>query len=651
MKEIKEFKYRPEVDGLRAIAVLAVVMFHAGLGIPGGYVGVDVFFVISGYLITTLVVRDLVNGRFTMLDFWHRRIKRIFPALTVMVLSVLIAGWVCFLPFDYFKLANSTVYQALMIANVYFWKHVGYFSGSAEEMPLLHTWSLAVEEQFYVLMPLFLLACYKLSKGISRKVLVAALSVLLLVSLIFSVYAVNDSPSAAFYLLPSRAWEMLLGSLVALLPCLRIGAKFRELVSWVGILMILGACLFFQKTTTFPGMAALLPCLGTAFFLKGTQVQSGHESICSAAKLLSCRAVVFIGLISYSLYLWHWPVFAFAQNLAAGHLGPVARLGLVALSFVLAVFSWKFVEVPFRRGFSIRSRKVAFCGAAIWSCVIIALAFAIRQNDGFKGRWSVEVMKAVDARNDHGYVYESQLGEVSAGDVVLFGAKEATGPPWGLVWGDSFAMAAMPAFEEYATEHGLKGVQITRSATAPLIDYYMDNEYGLAERAVPFNQAVLEYVRASKVENVFLVACWSSYLSAQYGANMNPKESLMQTVELIVAAGSKPWIVLRPPKQSIDVPAVLARSRINAQSYEHLLAEPDSYTGLFKDDDGFITLLEEAGAGVINPRPYFLSNCQNYYVVEKDGDVLYRDRGHLTSVGARRMLLPAINGALESGAN
>ena len=133
MKEIKEFKYRPEVDGLRAIAVLAVVMFHAGLGIPGGYVGVDVFFVISGYLITTLVVRDLVNGRFTMLDFWHRRIKRIFPALTVMVLSVLIAGWVCFFPFDYFKLANSTVYQALMIANVYFWKNVGYFSGSAEK--------------------------------------------------------------------------------------------------------------------------------------------------------------------------------------------------------------------------------------------------------------------------------------------------------------------------------------------------------------------------------------------------------------------------------------------------------------------------------------------------------------------------------------
>ena len=651
MKEIEEFKYRPEIDGLRAFAVLAVVLFHAGLGVPGGYVGVDVFFVISGYLITTLVVRDLINGKFTMMDFWHRRIKRIFPALTVMVLSVLIAGWVCFLPSDYFKLASSAVYQSLMIANVYFWKNVGYFSGPADEMPLLHTWSLAVEEQFYVLMPLFLLTYWKLSKGISRRLLIAALSLLLLVSLLCSVYAVNQSPTAAFYLLPSRAWEMLLGSLVALLPGLRIGIKLRELVSWGGILMILGAYLFFQKTTTFPGVAALLPCLGTAFFIKSTQTQSDNEPICSVAKFLSCKPLVFIGLVSYSLYLWHWPVFAFAQNLVAGHLGLVDRLGLVALSFVLAVVSWKFVEVPFRKGCLVRSRKVVFCGAAIWSSVIVALAFSIRQNDGFRGRWSVDVLMAADAKRDHGYLYESQLGDVTNGDVVIFGAREAAGRPWGLVWGDSFAMAAMPAFDEYAREHGLKGVQITRSSTAPLVDYFMDNEFGLAEKAIPFNQAILEYVRASKVENVFLVACWSSYLSVQHGANMNPKESLMQTVGLIVAAGSKPWIVLRPPKQPIDVPAVVARSRINTQSYEHLLAEPDSYTGLFEDDDGLIVSLQEAGAGVINPRPYFLSKCQNYYVVEKDGDVLYRDRGHLTSVGARRMLLPAIDRALESVTN
>ena len=641
MKEILDFKYRPEIDGLRAIAVLAVVLFHAELGVSGGYVGVDVFFVISGYLITTLITRELIQSRFSMLDFWYRRIKRIFPAAVVLVLAVLVSGWFLLLPDDYVKLADSAIYQSLMAANMYFWQHVGYFSGPAEEMPLLHTWSLAVEEQYYVIMPIVLMLCFRMIGKFNRSKLIFVILIMMIVSFALSVFAVKNMPVAAFYLLPTRAWEMLLGSLVAMLPALKAKRKVKEALSWLGLLSILGSCFFYTEMLPFPGIAALLPCVGSALFIIATLERHGESGGSSVAKLLSNRAIVFVGLISYSLYLWHWPVFAFTAYLTTSPLGIMARVGLVLLSLVFGVLSWRFVETPFRKGFIIGSRKKAFTGAVVCTLIILWVGFGISKHNGLRGRWSNFVLQAADAKHDYGYVHELDSKDVTAERVFNFGVKQSKAEALILVWGDSFAMAAMPAFESHSMENNCRGIQITHSATAPILGSYLKEKMGLAERSLSFNEAVLEYISTQEIDHVVLIAKWDSY----YGERMegrDSKEGLLHTVMKINETGAKPWIMLRPPKQPIDVPRVLARSRMQGWKYEHLLATPTKYTGLFDEDSAYIDKLEAMGAGIINPRPSFLSEDRQHYVVEKDGVILYRDRGHLTKAGALLMIKPLL---------
>lgn len=231
---IQDFRYRPEIDGLRAIAVVAVVFYHAGLGFTGGFVGVDVFFVISGFLITSLILKDLAAGTFTLAGFWERRIRRIVPALTCLVLATLMAGWIVMLPADYAELGRSAFFQGLFAANVYFWRSSGYFDGAVEEKPLLHTWSLAVEEQFYFVFPLMMVGLVALPMFRRRGNLLSLFALCILLSLGVSIWGVSNRPVATFYLLPTRAWELLLGGFIALLPALRTGASANAGASGAG---------------------------------------------------------------------------------------------------------------------------------------------------------------------------------------------------------------------------------------------------------------------------------------------------------------------------------------------------------------------------------------------------------------------------------
>lgn len=307
---IQNFRYRPEIDGLRAIAVVVVVLYHAGLGTTGGFVGVDVFFVISGFLITSLILKDLEAGTFTLAGFWERRIRRIMPALSCLILATLMAGWIVLLPSDYVALGRSAFFQGLFAANIYFWRNTGYFDGVAEEEPLLHTWSLAVEEQFYLIFPLLMVGLFALPRFRRRGALLSFFGLCIVLSLGVSVWGVVNRPVATFYLLPTRAWELLLGASVAVLPGpaviagpgfagrLRLANGFREVLSVAALMGILVPCWLYTSATPFPGLAAAPPCMAAGLFIWVTGRRHPESRLPLAARFLSARPVVFVGLIS-----------------------------------------------------------------------------------------------------------------------------------------------------------------------------------------------------------------------------------------------------------------------------------------------------------------------------------------------------------------
>jgi len=361
------FRYRPEIDGLRAVAVLAVLFCHAGFGFSGGYVGVDVFFVISGYLITALLLRDLENSRFSMIDFWERRVRRIFPALSVVVLATILAGGVFLFSIDYQRLGQSLVTLTAIASNFYFWFNGGYFNGRDQEKAFLHTWSLSVEEQFYLFFPIGLFLLYRFLPHRRREMnLFLVLSLVTLAGLILAALIIRGGMLvAAYFLLPTRAWEMLLGSLLAALPAgyFPTHRLIREGASWLGLGMIAAAAIFYTSETKFPGFAALPPCLGTALLIWGNASTATSGTVCG--KILATRPFVAVGLISYSLYLWHWPLYAYARYLSWDGLG--VKIILFGLSFVLAALSWKYVESPVRTKRIFGSRRSLFSFFALTS--------------------------------------------------------------------------------------------------------------------------------------------------------------------------------------------------------------------------------------------------------------------------------------------
>ena len=352
----KTTEYRPFIDGLRAVAVLAVLFFHADLGCGGGYVGVDVFFVISGYLITGLILKDMRRGEFRIVSFWERRVRRILPAVAFIVLSSLVAGWFLLLPQGFKELGESATAQTMLVSNIYFWikSWIGadYFAPPAEVKPLLHTWSLSVEEQFYLLFPFLLIALGRMSRN-SR---VPAILLLAGVSFGASVGCSYWCPTANFYLLPTRAWELLIGAFLAAVSAQRLPSVWlTESLCSVGLLAVLCAVFFYGRSTRFPGLAALLPCGGTALI-----IWANGEKLTRVGRVLASRPLVFIGLISYSLYLWHWPMLVFARYWSAGPLPRTQRLLLLLASVMFAFLSWRFVETPFRKRRILKSRVQIF---------------------------------------------------------------------------------------------------------------------------------------------------------------------------------------------------------------------------------------------------------------------------------------------------
>ena len=609
--------YRADVDGMRAVAVLAVLVFHAGLGLPGGFVGVDVFFVISGFLITSIVTRDVEAGTFSYLGFWERRARRLVPAMFVVVVATVVLGYVILLPHDFKELGQSVCAQAAAAANFYFYRESGYFAGPSEIKPLLHTWSLAVEVQFYFLMPGLLVLSHRLWPRRIPIVLVTSL----LTSLAWCVYSSSVYPDAAFYLLPTRAWEMMLGGVVALPGDFRwLKRGMAEIVSLAGLVTVIGSIVFYKEGTPFPGRYALLPCLGTAAMIARNSV---HSTVSS--KLLSWRPVVFVGLISYSLYLWHWPLFAFANYMTPGELPLWLAISLIAASLVMGVLSWKHVETPFRNK-SLLSTRTRVLGAATAALVVLGgIGAVLHVANGVRSRFSDGVLQLADARQDknrqRALHHDLQGSALEKPPKLLAGPKGAE--PQLIIVGDSHGDAIVPGIVDLCKRQNVPMVAFTKSDTLPLC--FTNSPRDNSEKK--FYETAMAYIQKSPAKDVMLIARWS-----EYGERLD-KSNFLATVEGLKAFGKNVWVLRQVPEPSADVPRFLALSETWGMDETKIRCSKEDYEiGQRKVD----LILNAAG----NDRVQIVDVSARFFessplaVAQVDGHPLYFDTNHLSTKGA-----------------
>lgn len=448
--------YRFEIDGLRAVSIAFVILYHAGFEwVSGGYIGVDIFFVISGYLISSILSADLQSGQYSMLAFYERRARRILPALFLMLAISLLLAYAMLNPADLRDFAKSLLGSVLFLANITAYMQSGYFDAASDIKPLMHLWSLAIEEQYYVLFPLLLAFLW-------RKGSLALFGVIVLLcgmSMWTAEMKLNKDPSIAFFYLHSRAWELGVGALLALIVQFhgdRLSAISSTLRQWLavsGLCLIFYAVLMFDKSTRFPGLSALLPTLGAGLVL----VFATQETW--VGRVLSVRPVVSLGLMSYSAYLWHQPIFAFARYRSPNHLETPALLGLIVLTLTVAYLSWRYVEAPFRNKGQISRRTIAwlsFGGIALFS----AVALIVNAKDGFPERYPKELASAFDPYK----VKEGKFCDfrkLSAWDDLDFctlGDPHATTTV--VLYGDSHASSLIGELDEELKHRGVKGLRV-----------------------------------------------------------------------------------------------------------------------------------------------------------------------------------------------
>ncbi|EJN08096.1 acyltransferase family protein [Herbaspirillum sp. YR522] len=618
--------YRPDIDGLRAVAILPVVLFHIGFpGFFGGFVGVDVFFVISGYLITGIIVRELRQGTFSIADFYRRRVLRIFPALFVMLLVVSVLAALVMLPAELLRYGKSVAATTLFSSNILFYSESGYFAPDSHTKALLHTWSLAVEEQFYLFWPLILMAL-----STSRQTAIRWGAVIItVVSLGWSVWLLKHDATATFYLIPTRAWELMAGALVAIFPGLPANRRWlREVLAALGLLMILVAIKFYNDSVPFPGAAALLPCVGAAAIILAG---SGGNSL--VGRLLSWQPAVFIGKISFSLYLWHWPVIVFTQiGLLREQTWTVKVIELLA-SFVLGTLSWRYVERPFRHvSAAVPNRQVlGRAGVAIALGLVVGLLYVVPQ--GWPQRFNEQQLAAARYETyDGDHEYRGGTCFV-VGDNQKFDAAQClqtrSGSPNLLFIGDSHAAHLWPGLQAEAGAAGINVLQATHTGCRPAIADLAQPK-GACQKFV--SQIVTEWLPAHPVDVVVLAGRWT-------------RADLPGLPKVIAAARqhAKRVVVVGPIQQYVSA---LPRFLVRASSNQQQAAAQGLASGPFALDPQLREVAVGAGA------QYFsligaLCAQRSCKVTVDNGVPLQFDYGHLTVEGSRYvvgLMMPVLDG-------
>jgi peptidoglycan/LPS O-acetylase OafA/YrhL len=629
--------YLPAIDGLRAIAVVLVLLFHAKLPlVRGGFIGVDVFFVISGYLITGLILQRHAEGRFLLLDFYERRIRRIFPALFLVLFATMAFGAAIMGPPDLIRLGSSILSAALFVANFYFWKErLNYLQDNPDFEPLLHTWSLAIEEQFYLLFPIFLLALLRLYPRPGRVLFGVGLA-----SLALSVMLSTRHPQAAFYFSVSRVWELLLGSWIAATQVRDfVPRRFIPALQLIGAAMIGVAAVSYDRLTPFPGFPALLPCFGTALLIAWSHLQS------RIVVGLSNPALVWVGLISFPLYLWHLPLLVLARLYLLREPAPheIALLYLTAV--LLAAATWRFIEKPIRaRKGSLPARHV-FVPAIAVTFLAITVGTGLRVSQEFAVP-SAEVARMLAAAKDFApsraacHNWDRKRPDQFA-DCVM-GDKSQPEFDFAL-WGDSHAGALAEAVDAVGRDLLLKGVQLTSDDCLPVlgVDVVLD---GAVTDCAARNEAAFVLLSQRHVRQVILAGAWFQYLGdynkvlrslggadASLHSAAALSRQLNQTIRRLQGAGIEVVIVGPVPYIGWNVPSVLAGSTSRGMA----LPDGPRYGDFMAHQRHVLAILSEAehdGVAILYPHERL---CKSTCIVRLDGQVLYSDSEHLSTAGAK----------------
>ncbi|AZP52375.1 acyltransferase [Rahnella aquatilis] len=638
-------RYRSDIDGLRALAILLVVLYHSGVTLfSGGFIGVDIFFVISGFLIGGIISKEFHNSTFSYYNFYARRIKRIAPALLTMLLLCSIFSYYFLSPLELIDFAKYSVATILSVPNIALWKGMDYFSTNSDLNPLLMTWSLGVEEQFYIFLPLIFSLC------IARRIkLFTATIFITIVSFLLCLYITNIKPSPAFYLLPTRAWEMGVGVAIALKQneIYNIGfiKKNKPLCFLIGTILVLSCSIFLDNNTLFPGFIAVLPVLGASLIIIG-------ESRASNV-FLSNKPMVYIGIVSYSWYLWHWPFLSFTRMAYNGHPPVTITLFVSTLALILSYFSYKLVEVPFRKPMKASNKKIVLIYISTVSIFITPLILSMLFG-GLKYRVNNEIIVSEKNRlisiSDKCLVANTQSLPDSS-DCIPNKDSESVA-----LVGDSHAAALRGGVDIYAKNNNMSVYQLTKSSCPFLVDTprYIKRIPEHAELCNNFNKNVIkELIDNKKIKVVIMSAYWDAGISlndTEFGyheyKNQNSdnnitalQKGLSKTIEILRNNGKKIIIVEDVPYFKFDVVKEVINKNIPLRyRFGELIGNPPESSQFspktiakMADVKSTIESMKTHGAIIFSPEKNLcnLNGCQ----YSMNGISIYYDQQHLNMLG------------------
>ena len=631
--------YRPEIDGLRALAVLPVLFYHVDIpGFSGGFVGVDMFYVISGYLITSIIAKDVFLNRFSFISFYERRIRRIFPALFGVVFFSILAGAVLLAPKEFATFGKGLVAMTFFLSNIFF-KRIGgvegYFGGDAHSQVLLHTWSLSVEEQFYLFFPTVLVLVTLVARKRVRECLWAGL----VLSFVINVWATQHAPRAAFYVLIPRAWELLLGALLALkaVPLLQ-NRVARELAGIAGLVLIGWAIVGFTPATPFPGYAALLPCLGS-----GLIIYSGEGGPSLVRSILSFQPLVFIGVISYSLYLYHWPIIVFSKYVAVGGLSVSATVFAIALSLVMAFVSYEFIESPFRGGDSLFSRRQIFSIGIVTSAASAALGLAIYTTHGFPVRFSESTRQLItentERKGDYQEVCTNWKKPINSMADMTFCTVGEQSSKKILFWGDSHVQQLYPLVQKIYDEGGLPdrgaifaiaaGCSLTEHMNRATPGFHCDSFAHYAMLRAEEDDIDTIYIGFAAPRMVDLCPAVDGRCIGKMSdeeVRVRVLQEVSDHVQQLKARGKRVIVSLPFPLYSKSIPELEVR---NAVLQRFGSVETATEVSLPSARSALATLATNLGAEVFDPRKSLCS--ESGCVTELNGVSIYKDHSHIAA--------------------